>query len=370
MTGAVGRLVRRTLGTACLVGWVSCAGNSGASDSKAPIVAIVAAGEPRTTHAIEVILRELLARLPVEWTWSLAPRIRAPEVLAAVTADSVVSVRVWMDLSDDGRAKIYVVHVSSDRFIVRVIPLEHGYDEVAREALVQIVESAVYAFLAGGNVGATREVAEEQVRRATPDATNPSSPSSAVPLRDGAAVDRHRLTLTVAYEVAAAASAPVFFQGPGLAVTGSFGDPWLVRFVASASARYRVPFRWDSPSVGTTLEGGTLRVTAGGEVAVGRSVILRALAGAGPDVTYVRPHAIASGFVAASPFWEVAPVLTVLANGNVTLLHRLELELGLGIDFDVSHTRYDLTQAGQSTHVLSPWQVHPFVYLGPSLALD
>jgi hypothetical protein len=370
MTAAVRRLVRRTLVAACLVGWVSCAGTSGASDSKRSSVAIVATGEDRTTQAVEVILRELLARLPVEWTWSLTPRIAGREVLAAAASDSAVSVRVWMDLSDDRRAKIYAVHVSSDRFIVRVIPLEHGYDEVAREALVHIVESAVDAFLAGGDVGATREVAEEQVRRATPETTGPASPSSKASPDEGAVLDRHRLTLTVAYEVTAAADPPVFFQGPGVAVTGSFGSGRSIRFVASASARYRVPFTWDAPSVGTTLQGGTLRITVGGEAAVGRTFVLRALAGAGPDATYVRPHALASGVVAAPPFWEVAPVLTALANADVTLLRRLALELGLGFDFDVSHTRYDLTQAGQSTHVLSPWQLHPFVYLGPSLALD
>jgi hypothetical protein len=362
------RPARFAVALALLATLLSESATSEAAETSGRVVNIVATGDPAATRGVEEVVRELLARLPVDLAWSAAARVAPQDVLERPAGDSGIVVRVWIDLSDAARAKIYAVHVSSDRFIVRILPLGHGYDEVAREALGHVVESAVDAFLAGGQIGMTRDRAEEEVRRqAAPAELPPRASPPPTPVRSGA--DR-RLTLALVYEATVAAASPVLPQGPGLNVAWAFGAG-TTRFVAGASARYRIPYVWDAASIGATFDGAALRLVAGAELPVGRAILVRMLGGFGPEVAYVRPHAVTGGAASArAPSWGAAPIVTAVVNVAAELSRRFELQLGAGADFDVSHTHYDVAQAGGTVQVLSPWPLRPLVYVGPAVTFE
>src|ERR1700733_2383135 len=154
-------------------------------------VEIVATGERTATSAVEVLVRELLKRLPVVIRWASAPEIDPRDVLARRTADSVLAARVWIDLSDRTGARLFVANAASDHFLVRLVPAEEGHREVEEEAVAQIIASSVEAILAGGEIGVTREVAVRQMaiepRRdeAVQSSTAPSPQASRPPSREG-----------------------------------------------------------------------------------------------------------------------------------------------------------------------------------------
>jgi hypothetical protein len=113
------------------------------------MVDVVVSGDPDDAAGVEVVVRELVARLPVVLQWSRATGIDPVQVLAQRAPDTRIVTRAWMDLSDRKRARIYVANPWNARFVVRVVPLLDGYDEIAREVLGHIIESCVDAFLAG-----------------------------------------------------------------------------------------------------------------------------------------------------------------------------------------------------------------------------
>jgi hypothetical protein len=151
------QLLQILVGILCLV----CPGLARALDS-APangrIAYVVASGEAEDTAAIEVVVRELVAGLPVELRWSTASGIDIGQVLAQHAPDGQVAARAWLDLSNPRRARIYVANAQDKRFVVRVVPLNDGYDEVGREVIGHIVEFALDAFLSGAEVGVSRDL--------------------------------------------------------------------------------------------------------------------------------------------------------------------------------------------------------------------
>ena len=161
-------------GILCLI----CPGLARALESapaNARVAHVVASGEAEDTAAVEGVVRELVARLPIELRWSTASGIDIGQVLAQHAPDGQVAARAWLDLSNPRRARIYVANAQDNRYVVRIVPLSDGYDEVGREVIGHIVEFALDAFLSGAPVGVSREVAERQVTEEA-DTGQPATP--------------------------------------------------------------------------------------------------------------------------------------------------------------------------------------------------
>ncbi len=124
-------------------------------------VEVVAAGERNVTAVLEPRLRLLLQDYPVALFFAVATDFRPRDVFAS--GNDACLARIWLDARVSTRAVIYLVDDAHERFLVRVVPLEHGYDEVAQESLGTIVQSSIEALLAGASVGVTRRDAEAQV---------------------------------------------------------------------------------------------------------------------------------------------------------------------------------------------------------------
>jgi hypothetical protein len=326
------------------------------------VVEVVVSGDPRTTVAVEAVVRELLARLPVILEWSQASGIDPGQVLARHAPDARVVARAWMDLRDVKQARIYVGNTFSERFIVRVVPLRNGYDEIAHEVLGHIIESAVDAFLAGGDVGVTREIAEREVVGVSASPPRPPVPSPA-PKADGA--EAARIGVALSYRVTELAGSKVLMHGPAIGVGLAFPNGNAVRFSSSAALHYRLPLHWDSPSVGARFDGGTANLAAGIDGDVARRVVLRGQAGLGVDLMrlgpYVQPGSTA---MADAPFWVTSLMATAFLSLEAAFSNRVALLIGAGCEVDMSGRSYFVANVTGRTTALSPWIVRPTAMLG------
>jgi hypothetical protein len=342
----------------------SLAGESAAIAAEEKVVSVVASGDPSAIASVEVVVRELVARLAVALEWSQTSAIDAGQVLAPPAPDDRVVARAWMDMSNPKRARIYVANASSRRFLVRIVPLHDGYDEIGREVLGHIIESAVDAFLAGRDVGVAREIAEREV-------TEESEPTPHAPIAPATPVAKAVSSeFAVSYQVTEVARATTM-HGPALGIGLAFPIGKAERFSSSATVHYRLPLAWDSQSIGARFDGGTVRLSAGIEGDAARWLVLCGQLGFGVDVAHVAPYLEAgSTTTAAAPFWVVSPIATATASLEAALSRRIGLLVGIGCDVDLSGSSYFVANGMKATTVLLPWVAHPTGALGLLFRLD
>ncbi|HEV3190429.1 MAG TPA: hypothetical protein VGY54_08025, partial [Polyangiaceae bacterium] len=333
---------------------ISVAGQSAFAATDGQVVDVVVSGNPSATAGVEVVVRELLARLPVVLQWSQAPAIDPSQVLAQRAPDAHVVARAWMDLSSPTRARIYVANELSGRFVVRVVPLRDGYDEIAREVLGHIVESAVDAFLEGREVGVPREIAEREVTDESAAVPMPVPPP-APPAPRASFSEVTRIGVGLWYQVTEMAASKVM-HGPAVGIGLAFPTGRAARFSASAALHYRLPLHWDSPSVGVRFDGAAARLGAGIEGDITRRVVLRGQLGLGVDFVHLDPYVEdGSAAKAGSPFWVLSPITTATLSLEAQLSRRIGLILGAGCDIDLSAPSYFVASDTGPTTVLAPW---------------
>lgn len=397
------QLLQILVGILCLV----CPGLARALDS-APangrIAYVVASGEAEDTAAVEVVVRELVAGLPVELRWSTASGIDIGQVLAQHAPDGQVAARAWLDLSNPRRARIYVANAQDKRFVVRVVPLNDGYDEVGREVIGHIVEFALDAFLSGAEVGVSREVAERQVTdesdtgpAATPlgssagpdnQASKPErsggelKPPAAEAQHLGAARDdglrahpasiqpdvriaRPRLGLLVAYQIREVSPLPLL-HGPVIGFGIALPLRPALRFRAFSTLHYDLPATWDSPAVGARLAGMTARLIAGLETDIAPRWVVRGLLGLGADFMRVSPYPEpgTGSARAGQPLWTGSTVFAAMVDLEFAASATIGLIVGAGCDASLNRPSYFVAGDARQTTVLSPSVFHPTASFG------
>jgi len=342
------------------------------AEAAAPsVVQIVVTGEAHTTNALEQLVRELVAELPVRLEWSGSRAIDPRQVLAQHANERRVLVRAWVDLSDANRAKIYVANGDSERFIVRFVPEPNGYDAVAREALGQIVESSIAAFVARGDAGISREDAVQKVAHENPSnlaviAQPPPEKLHEQPRpRSVGAPSNPLLDLGLAYQGALIDSSKTLQHGGalilGTSLAATASGP---RFVLRASAGYRAKARLDDEKIGLGLSAEMARLAVGLEGDATRRLALGALVGGGLDVVSVEPVARSAATRAHASARNVEPFLSLMGTVKLRLTSGLALGLALGAELDLSHPAYGVEGASGLTPVFTPWLVRPTVVLG------
>jgi hypothetical protein len=325
------------------------------------VVDVVASGHPSTVAGVEVVVRELVARLPVVLRWSQASGIDPTQVLAERAPDVRIVARAWMDLSDAKRARIYVANAGGGRFLVRVVPLREGYDEVAREVLGHIIESAVDAFLAGRDVGVSREIAEREVSQSSA----PPQAAETLAVARAIAPESTRIGLAVSYQATGMEGVKATMHGPAIGAAFAVPIGGGLRLGSSASVQYRVPFHWDSASVGARFESAAARLGLGIEGDLKERVVLRAELGFGFDFVHVAPYVEAGSTARATPAeWFLAPIASAMLSLEAPLVSQVGLRVAAGSDVDLSGPSYFVASGGTVTTVLSPWVVRPVIALG------
>ncbi|HEY6879465.1 MAG TPA: hypothetical protein VI299_15670 [Polyangiales bacterium] len=330
-------------------------------------------------------IRSLALRLPVAVQWTSQDKIEVEAIVAPrspreASGKSPSFMRVWLDLNQASRGILFIQDTTQDRFLVRVVPHRGGDQELMRESLATVVETAVEAMLAGAQIGLTREDAVREIEAQTGstvmlEVPTPLPPTVVAPVvteqpKSGSA--RPPLPLleaALAYRGDALAVGPSISHGLELAL-------WWRAFVGRSLdltwgvlGRYAAPVVMEDRGRAVLQHGGGARAVLGATVATGRFVWRSAL-GVGLDAARVTPQIEPeTGLVQGEPFITKAPVMTLLVSWGIALGPWLSLLLGGGADADLSAHHFDAQGPLGRTRLLSPWQVHPYWFVGASTPL-
>jgi hypothetical protein len=320
-----------------------------------PEVSLVIAAEPRAADELELVVRELLARLSVVVQVSQVPRIDVHEIASPPPLARPLLARVWIDFKKPGRATLYLLATAQDRLLVRTVDRAPTGDELAREELGHILETSAEGLLSGANVGVPRVEAIPLLEPAEPKPAPPPPPAKAaevVPWWQVGAL----------YEVSALSSQVRLTHGPMLSV--------LLRAQASklivglwGTAQYRMPIEIGDSPVGATIGSGALRLLATTDVRLSPALSLRLGIGGGTDLVRVETHANA-GYVPESPHLRAFGVGRVSTGLEARVASSVLLWLNAAADVDPTSTTYVVDARAGETLVLRPWAVRPAVAVG------
>jgi len=343
-----------------------------------PVVEVVASGGPALLAAMAHRIRSLEARFSITVRWSSTPAIDIREVVAPRPAADAVLTRVWLDMSDPQRAMLFIANAGHDRFLVRVVPVGDGYGELTRESLATVVESAVDALLAGGQIGVDRSAALRELAAQTgtvpaAEAAEPAAPAAAAPQpvraparssSESSAI-RGPWLLATHYRADAIAGGPSLRHGAQLALSYAADVDYPVDLLLMVTTQLAPSFALGDGGRRVHEQGGGARAAVGA-TSRGTGVLgWQAALGAGVDLFRVEPAIAAeSGLAGAAPFLATIPVATLFVSGSVRPAAWLDVALGVGLDADLAGHHFDLASAGERTPLITPWRIHPYALLG------
>lgn len=309
-------------------------------------------GEPVAVREVEPAIRELLARLPIEVHWDRPSLLDPREVVTPRPAASPAVARVWVDVSSPTRVTLYVVDSRWERVLIRHVPLQGPLGEITREEIAHIVESAVEALLAGGQIGIAREEARRSLGLA------PRPPLVARPEAPAAPAAADRVLLSLGYEARlwSTANGVALLHGPEAALVVRGRGAFL-----AASGAFWFPQTVDGPFLSLRMSGGAARISAGLETDGAWS--LRVAGRLGLDL--LRSEAVTTGLVLADP---PATRVTPLVGGALSIRRSISETArawaGVTVDVPIILRRY-YAEFGESEVTLArPWPLQPGVVLG------
>lgn len=341
------------------------------------VVEVTAAGSPASVAALEQRTRALLQGYTVEVHFAVAPQFRARDVFGPRQHGALT--RIWLDARAESRAVLYLVDDAHDRFLVRVVPLDAGYDEVAYESIGTIVQSSVEALLSGASVGVERAEAEAQVTALEPEVAEPPAPtppapqttpveqprSPAAPIAARPAVS-HRIGFDVAYRGQLVHSSPAFLHGPelGLNLTNRRRS---VSATGQIQLGYRLPTHWAEGDVGVRLTGGGARLAGGLRASVSSRLGVSLLGTIGADWLYVTPEVTSDANTSRPAFGVLQPMLGAAVETELQLMSHFAAWMTWGIESDLGGNHFDVLRAGEPEPVLVPWPIQAVVRIGARL---
>jgi hypothetical protein len=348
---------------------------SARADEAERTIEVTIAGHPETTAALRTGIIEFSSRRSVQVTWAHAPAIHPRDVLASTPSGSTAFARIWLDVTSPEQAVLYIADTTSDRFLLRVVPLDAGYDEVARESLGNIVESAIDALLAGADIGVSREAAEEQVARQIGPVKEPPPRKLVAPPRQApppepapSAAPGVCCGWWVGYRGHTLRGQEALQHGPELGVALMARDEGISP-AAFISLGYRLPSEWKGDALTLELHGAGARAWFGMRAVSGA---FRGYLGAGLgfEATRVEARARTAEVSPRGPTWTAAPMALGVVGVGWGLTSALELTLTGAAEFDLLGHHFDVLSTTGTETVLEPWAVRPAGTLALLLALD
>jgi len=336
---------------------------------------VIVAGDDNEAAIIDASVVEQLERLGVRAETSRSGSVRPDEVVAAEEGEAGMVARVWIDSTSPSETILYVADRSGSRVLIRRFP-RAGRVEIAREATMAALQTAVDALLHGGQIGVSREearvelgvpapapeapatsVGEAERPRPSPDRVKLAAPAGRPPREEIA------LGLGVAYEIGGYANNAIE-HGPVVAL--SLERPFDRRvFGVTLSGQYRFPMQAASGPVTLRVESGALRLAAVAQV-IRSPLDLRATLGGGVDVVRADPGLVHVVDATLTPVSRVDPVMRAGVLGRVPLMiaNRPVLELELAVDVAPFVRSFAVARGETQTLLLAPWTVRPLLLLG------
>jgi hypothetical protein len=353
--------MRARCGAAALAATILIAASAMGQTSSGDAVDVVIAADDASAPAMRAVVVELIARLHLAANVTFAPGVNAVEVITPRAAAEPRVARAWIDLSKPERATLYLADSDWERILVRHVRNMSGHEELAREAIGHILETAVDALAHGARIGVTREEARAEIEQAS----EPVAPVLApVASRAGPAP---RLEFGAMYEAELFAQDGIVANGPS--ATFYVGAPrGRLRPGGLLTLQYRLPVIVDAAPLGVRLDGFTSRAIATIDVAVGAQLTVRFGAGPGVDVVHKTPRLEGTPGTVLGADEDFAIVLARVSGGILwSFSADLAIVLMLSCDLDPSGTRYVAVVDGVTGAVLAPWPARPAVSLGVTI---
>jgi hypothetical protein len=346
-----------------------CSTSSGAEQAAAGAVDVVLVGSEADARSMREVAEELLARLGVTATVTLAARVDPGDVINPKAGAEPRVARAWIDLSRTDRATLYLVDRDWERVLIRHLRKSAGHEELTREAVGHVLETAVDALLHGARIGVVREEARRELEEPHSPAPPPeSSPVPGPPEPEPARPSTLDLGLRwgAAYEAGLYASGVVVTHGPEATLVVVSGHA-RVRPGLWLTLQYRLPLTVDAEPLGVRLDAAAGRLLAAIEAPLGARTVLRAGLGAGIDAVHSTPLGEQSQASPASAQNFVITVGRASAGLAYALSRSVSITSVVSCDLDVSGTRYVSVVDGTPTPALSPWTLRPALAIGVEL---
>jgi hypothetical protein len=307
----------------------------------------IAADDEADGQAMKAVVTELIARLHLAATVTFVSSVDQANVIAPQASVEPRVARAWIDLSEPERATLYLVDRNWERILIRHVQKTQSHDELAREAIGHILETAVDALAHGGTIG----VAPDETRPPTEGA---QSPPPTPP----------RWELGALYEGEVYAPRGLIANGPE--ATFYIGARRAaVRPGAWLTGQYRLPIILDAAPIGVRLDGAALRALATVDITVNARLAVRLGVGLGLDAVHMTPRLEGQQGTMLGQDEEFALIVARASAGAVWWVARdLGIALTLSCDVDPSGTRYSAVVDRVEETTLSPWPVRPAISLG------
>jgi hypothetical protein len=321
-------------------------------------VELITAGDPDQTRRLQRALEDAFAARGLATIVEQRTRITSADVVdpapralpapatatatATAPAPPTFAVRVLIDLTSARAATVTLTDGACRHIYVRHLVLARGFDAVARESLLFVVERSVAAMLAGQTIGVSREEYQEEyqidvARAASANAPTPpgvTPPPTSLPLAIAAAsAPRLPMTLSAGYQIAALGSDT---YPHSLDLRFGLG---LGRLRMAADLGLAAPFTVGDGDTGARLFNGAARVSLAAPLLSRRGLSLCAGLGAGLDLTRVRPGVTSPALRASAPFWAADLALRVFVDVEQRV-GRWAIDLIVGADAYPTAERY------------------------------
>jgi hypothetical protein len=271
----------------------------------------------------------------------------------------------------EGNVGLYFRAPDGERFLLRSVLLRAGFDDVGRELVGQVVETAVVALLDSG-AGLTREQAQQALSSDDSGAEPPARPSEgegprtvspALPSKPasppGTVGPPIALEgwLGLRYGAVTLGSELGVAHGPGLELGLGLKRGWLLRGRVTAERDF--PHSFETSLVAAELTRVRLRLAVDAGLPVTSLQTLLLSFGIGQDLVDVKPTAPAGSDVAPVPaFADNAPMAQAELRYEVAL-GLFRVAASLGADASLVETHYDVAHPTERERVVRPWLVRP-----------
>lgn len=352
-----------------------CAAGAAEPPASRPLVDVVVIASAGDQAALDGVIRELFARLPVDLDVRRSSTLDVQAVLTPTEGAAPRLARIWIDGRSGARATLFLADAKWERILVRHIPLPSGLDEVAREEVAQIAETSVGALLGGGTVGVTPKEARAELGLPPPRVApaSPARPAApALPAPPAPPIEP-ALRVFTGYAAEGWSTASPLRHGPALGLgvhlfSPAPTSPWSAR--AALFGSYRLPTIVDGGVVGARLDQAVIRLAAGPARRLSGRWSAEALLGGGVDVAHVEPRIGAEPRLVLEPSARRVSVLGSLMTGVAADLSRTtRVRSMLTLDADLFDTRYVVSLNGAITPVLEPWRLRIGLMVGLDLGL-
>ncbi len=278
--------------------------------------------------------------------------ITPEDVALATTAspDEAASIvaRVFIDFTAPDHATLFLIDPRRGRIHVRRVTMNHGFDAVARESALFVIEESIDAILEGRDIGVSREEYQRSVAPPPPAPSAPSPPSPPPPPTGAGA----RLFLAAGYDGVALGSGA--YQHAAKLV----GAARLARVQISAAARFAAPLSIAGDGVQAELWTGGVSVSGAAKLVGFGNLSVNLGLGGGVDLTRVAPTVTAPDVQAAAVFWAPGPLLRTFV-AIEQLFGKVSVSIALGLEAHLLAERYTVRTADSARDVFVPRRLRP-----------